>query len=95
MSVLSVGFRLTNIPPKYGSLGLKSRMRKVPIASDLVQNARTFNKCTAQWWFENWHALDQNNTRIWQTYYEPKLLSELYTGWQEMLAEHRQLIMEM
>ncbi len=29
MSVLSVGFRLTNIPPKYGSLGLKSRMRKV------------------------------------------------------------------
>ncbi len=33
-------------------------------------------------------------TRIWQTYYEPKPLSELYTGWQEMLAEHRQLIVE-
>ncbi len=26
--------------------------------------------------------------------YEPKPLSELYTGWQEMLAEHRQLVVE-
>ncbi len=32
--------------------------------------------------------------RGWQTYYEPKPLSELYTGWQEMLAEHRQIIVE-
>ncbi len=36
----------------------------------------------------------QANTRIWQTYYEPKPLSELYTGWQEMLAEHRQVVVE-
>ncbi len=47
-----------------------------------------------QWYFENWNTLDQDNTRIWQTYYEPKPLSELYTGWQEMLAEHRQLEVE-
>ena len=34
------------------------------------------------------------DTRIWQTYYEPKPLNELYTGWQEMLAEYRQIIEE-
>ncbi len=38
--------------------------------------------------------LDQDNNRIWQTYYEPKPLSELYAGWQEMLAEHRQLVVK-
>ncbi len=47
-----------------------------------------------QWYFDDWDALDQDNTRIWQTYYEPKPLSELYSGWQEMLAEHRQVIVE-
>ncbi len=36
----------------------------------------------------------QANTRIWQTYYVPKPLSELYSGWQEMLAEHRQTVVE-
>ncbi len=38
--------------------------------------------------------LDQDNTRIWQTYYEPKPLSALYSGWREMLAEHRQVVVE-
>ena len=38
--------------------------------------------------------MDQDNTRIWQTYYEPKPLSELYSGWQEMLAKHRQVVVE-
>ncbi len=33
--------------------------------------------------------LAADNTRIWETYYEPKPLSELYSGWQEMLAEGR------
>ncbi len=67
---------------------------KQPFIDDLVLNARTFNRRIVQWYFENWNALDQENTRIWQTYYEPKLLSALYAGWQEMLAEHRQLIVE-
>ncbi len=65
-----------------------------PFIDDLVLNARTFNRRVVGWHFEDWDALDQENTRIWQTYYEPKLLSALYTGWQEMLAEHRQLIVE-
>ncbi len=38
--------------------------------------------------------LNEDNTRIWQTYYEPKPLSTLYTGWQEMLAEHRQIVVQ-
>ena len=46
------------------------------------------------WWFEDWDALDRDNTRIWQTYYEPTPLSQLYAGWQEMLAEHRQVVAE-
>ena len=46
-------------------------------------------------YFQNWNALDQDNTRIWQAYYEPKLLSEFYAGWQEMLAGHRQLIVKL
>ena len=33
-------------------------------------------------------------THIWQTYYELKPLNELYTSWQEMLVEHRQLEVE-
>ncbi len=40
------------------------------------------------------YDLAADNTRIWQTYYEPKPLNELYAGWQEMLEEHRQLIVE-
>jgi hypothetical protein len=60
----------------------------------LVLNARTFNRRVVGWWFDNWDALDEDNTRLWLTYYEPKALSELYTGWQEMLAEHRQVVAE-
>ncbi len=40
------------------------------------------------------YDLAADNIRIWQTYYEPKPLNELYAGWQEMLAWHRQLIVE-
>ncbi len=94
MAVLSVGFRLTDIPPRYGSLRLKSRMRKVRIASALVQNARTFNRRIVQWWFKDRDALDQDNTSIWQASDKPKPLSQLYMGWQEMLAEHRQIIVQ-
>ena len=38
--------------------------------------------------------LAQDNTRIWQTHYEPKPLSQLYSGWQEMLVEHRQIVVQ-
>ena len=62
-----------------------------PFIDALVLNARTFNQRVVQRYFDDWGALAQDNTRIWQTYYEPKPLSELYTGWQEMLAEHRQM----
>jgi hypothetical protein len=57
-----------------------------------VLNGRTFNRRVVGWWFEDWDALVQDNTRIWQDYYEPKPLSQLYTGWQESLAEHRQVV---
>ncbi len=31
------------------------------------------------WWFEDWDALDQDNTRIWQTYYG--LLTAYFEKW--------------
>ncbi len=65
-----------------------------PYIDDLVLNARTFNRRVVQRYFEDWDALNEDNTCIWQTYYEPKPLSQLYTGWQEMLAEHRQIVVE-
>ncbi len=65
-----------------------------PFIDDLYLTARTFGHHMTQRFFLNRDALDHDNTRIWQTYYEPKPLSELYAGWQEMLAEHRQRIVE-
>ena len=65
-----------------------------PYIDDLVLNARTFNQRVVQRYFDDWDALNDDNTRIWQTYYVSKPLSELYTGWQEMLEEHRQLVVE-
>ncbi len=65
-----------------------------PYIDHLVLNARTFNRSMVGWYFEDWDALERDNTRIWQTYYEPRSLSQLYTGWQEMLAEHRQVIVQ-
>ncbi len=65
-----------------------------PHIDDLVLHAETFNRRVVQRYFDDWGALNEDNTRIWQTSYEPKPLSELYTGWQEMLAEHRQLVVE-
>ncbi len=65
-----------------------------PYIDHLVLNARTFNRRVVGWYFEDWNTLDQDNTRIWQTYYEPRALSELYSGWQKMLAKHRQIIVQ-
>jgi hypothetical protein len=52
---------------------------------------------TGAWWaggLTTGRPWTGDNTRIWQTYYEPKPLSQLYTGWQEMLHEHRQIIVQ-
>jgi hypothetical protein len=38
--------------------------------------------------------LDQDNTRIWKTYYRPKPLYDPWKTWQEWLPEYRQLIIE-
>lgn len=65
-----------------------------PYIDHLILNARTFGRHVVGWWFDDWEALDRDNTRIWQTYYEPKPLSQLYSGWHEMLAEYRQIIVQ-
>ena len=46
------------------------------------------------WWCADWHALAQDNTRIWETYYQPKPAYEHIADWQALLAEHRQVIVE-
>jgi hypothetical protein len=36
-----------------------------PYIDNLLLNARTFDRWVVQWHFENWAALDLDNTRIW------------------------------
>jgi hypothetical protein len=60
----------------------------------IVLNAKTFNRRVVQWYFENWHALNKDNTRIWQTHYKPKPAHNHIANWQELLAEHRQVVAE-
>jgi hypothetical protein len=43
-----------------------------PYIDNLLLNARTFARWVVQWYFENWEALDRDNTRIWNLYYRPK-----------------------
>jgi hypothetical protein len=45
-----------------------------PYIDNLIMNARTFQRFVVQWYFEDWAALDCDNTRIWNTYYRPKPL---------------------
>ncbi len=78
-------YRLTYPFSEYGPPQLWEWQQ--PYIDALVLHAKTFNRRVVSWWFEDWDALDQDNTRIWQTCYAPKPLSELYSGWQEMLAE--------
>src|SRR5438132_13143301 len=65
-----------------------------PYIDNLLRNARTFDRFVAQWYFEDWAALDRDNTRIWDTYYRPKPLYDHLPTWQDWLPEYRQLIIE-
>ena len=47
-----------------------------------------------QWYFADWAAINQDNTRIWDTYYRPKPLFDHLTIWQDWLVEQRQLIID-
>ena len=47
-----------------------------------------------QRFFLNEDALNQDNTRIWQTYYRPKPAHDHIARWQEFLAQHRQVVAE-
>jgi hypothetical protein len=47
-----------------------------------------------QRFFLNRNALNRENTRIWNTHYEPKPAHDHISSWQEMLAEHRQVVAE-
>jgi hypothetical protein len=65
-----------------------------PYINHLLRNARTFDRLVVQWYFEDWAALDRDNTRIWNSYYRPKPLFDHLLTWQEWLTEWRQLIIE-
>jgi hypothetical protein len=62
--------------------------------SHLLWNARTFNRWVVQWYFADWAALDEDNARIWNSYYRPKPLFDHLPTWQDWLPEYRQLIIE-
>ena len=65
-----------------------------PSIDHLLLNAQTFGRHVAQGDFEDWEALDRDNTHIWETYYRPKPLYDSWKTWQEWLLEYRQLIIE-
>jgi hypothetical protein len=65
-----------------------------PYIDNLIVNARTFQRFVVQGYFEDWAALNRDNTRIWNTYYRPKPLFDHIATWQEWLPEYRQLIIE-
>ena len=65
-----------------------------PYIDNLLLNARTFQRFVVQGYFNDWTALDRDNTRIWNTYYRPKPLFDHLLTWQEWRPEYRQLIIE-
>jgi hypothetical protein len=65
-----------------------------PSIDHLLLNTQTFDRCIDQSDFEDWEALDRDNTHIWETYYRPKPLYDSWETWQEWLPEYRQLILE-
>jgi hypothetical protein len=65
-----------------------------PYIHHLMLNARNFNRRLTQWDFEDVHALDRDNTQIWDTYYRAKPLYHAWKTWQEWLPAYRQLIID-
>ena len=65
-----------------------------PYIEALVLHARTFNRRVVGWWFEDWDALDQDNTRIWNSYYRPKPAYDHIADWRAYLEQHREIIVE-
>ena len=65
-----------------------------PYIHHLILNAKTFGRFVVQWYFADWAAFDQDNSRIWDTYYRTKPLYAHIPTWQEWLPEYRQLIIE-
>ena len=45
----------------------------------------------AQRYFADWHALAQENQRLWEAYYRWPAY-EPWDGWQQWLTEHRTLV---
>ncbi len=68
--------------------------RGKPHIDNLSRSARTFGHKMKQRFFQNRNALNWENTRIWQTHYEPKPAHDHISSWLELLAEHRQVVAE-
>ncbi len=65
-----------------------------PHIDNLSRSARTFGHHMKQRFFLNREALNWGNTRIWNMYYKPKPAHDHISSWQELLAEHRQIVAE-
>ena len=65
-----------------------------PHIDNLYRSARIFGHQMKQRFFLNKNALNRENTRIWHTHYQPKPAHDYVSNWQELLAEHRQVVAE-
>ncbi len=59
-----------------------------------ARHARTFSRRVVGWWFADWPALEQENRRIWSTYYRSKPLYDPWPTWEAWLPEYTQLVIE-
>jgi hypothetical protein len=66
-----------------------------PYIHNLIVNARSFNTTRVkQRYFRDWNALACENARIWEEHYRSRPLYDPIETWQEWLAEHRQVIID-
>ena len=58
----------------------------------LLWNATTFGRELTHWYFLTWEALQQENQRLWDTYFLPRPLYEPWATWRVWLDEYRELV---
>ena len=65
-----------------------------PYIQMLIENARMFQRKVVQRYFLTWDDLAKENQRIWETFYQPRPLYQLWDTWRAWLAEYREIVQD-
>jgi hypothetical protein len=63
-----------------------------PCIDRLLWNAKTFGRQVVQRYFADWHALAEENQRLWDAYYRLRPADDPSVMWQAWIAEYRTLV---